>query len=184
MRLYHFMPTKYALKAIEERRLKVANLDEVNDPYESLAVGFESPEHQEGFLNVIRRQMAATFGVICFSEVCNDPSLWGHYADRGRGICLGFDVTKILNEHSRSFIKKVIYKQERIDHNTMGFEFKSSTNMSIHKDSLLDLISTKSYKWQHEEESRLIIQLQSLDEDPVTGLLFSRSPAIWNFVRY
>lgn len=172
MRLYHFMPAKYALKAIVGRRLKVANLDEVNDPYESLAVGFKSHKHQEGFLNVIRHHMAKTFGIICFSEMYNDPLLWSHYADRCKGICLGFDVIRILNNNTNSFIMKVEYEQERFDHNDMGFTFRSMTDMSINRDSLSQLITTKHCTWKYEEESRLIIPRQSLDEDPITELLF------------
>ena len=36
MRLYHFIPTKYALEDISKRRLKAAELATTNDPYELL----------------------------------------------------------------------------------------------------------------------------------------------------
>ena len=35
-RLYYFTPTKYGLKAVKHLRLKTAELDKVNDPYELL----------------------------------------------------------------------------------------------------------------------------------------------------
>ena len=36
--LYYFTPTKYALESVQNRRLKVAELDKTNDPYEMLPI--------------------------------------------------------------------------------------------------------------------------------------------------
>ena len=47
--LYHFMRTEHALQAIERRRLKFADLNKVNDPYESLPIGLASYEEEKIF---------------------------------------------------------------------------------------------------------------------------------------
>ena len=34
VRLYHFLPAEFALDDIEKRRIKVAEIDQLNDPFE------------------------------------------------------------------------------------------------------------------------------------------------------
>ena len=46
------------------------------------------------------------YGLICFSENWTNPLLWSHYADKHRGICLGFDV-------NIRRLRKVTYVKER-----------------------------------------------------------------------
>ena len=69
-RLYHFMHADYALQAIERRRLKAADLDKVNDPYESLTVGFNSREEEESFFE-FHTYLANMF---CLSHLQNSNS--------------------------------------------------------------------------------------------------------------
>ena len=131
VRLYHFMRVEHALQAIERRRLKIAELDKVNDPFECLAIALNSRKDEEFFLSY-QRDIAKEYGVVCFSETCQDPSLWGHYADRFRGICLGFD-TAFHGDDEEDLIGKVNYVQKRID--TGKFRdlltyFKSSNSLN------------------------------------------------------
>ena len=46
MRLYYFTGQKYGLDAIRNRRLKVARIDELNDPFELMAPVFETREER------------------------------------------------------------------------------------------------------------------------------------------
>src|SRR4051812_20082149 len=46
-------------------------------------------------------------GLVCFSRNWIDPVLWSHYAQRHRGLCLGFDV-------KRDEIELVDYFDDRI----------------------------------------------------------------------
>ena len=176
MRLYHFMPTKCALQAIERHRLKVANLNEVNDPYESLAVGFNSHDRQESFLDV-SNFISDAFRVICFSELYENPLLWGHYADRCKGICLEFDVTEMVSENRQNFFKKVNYIPERLSFDETDIEFRgfsneNNINVGMGTKSVLKLLINKSHNWEYENEWRLVINRGALETDPVTELLF------------
>lgn len=49
MRLYHLAPTQFALSAIALRRLKVARINELNDPFEILAVNLADRTHRNIF---------------------------------------------------------------------------------------------------------------------------------------
>ena len=174
VRLYHFMRVEHALQAIERRRLKIAELDKVNDPFECLAIALNSRKDEEFFLSY-QRDIAKEYGVVCFSETCQDPSLWGHYADRFRGICLGFD-TAFHGDDEEDLIGKVNYVQKRID--TGKFRdlltyFKSSNSQYDNNIStqIQTLMYTKSFNWAYEKEWRLWVE--KMHQDPVTGLHFA-----------
>lgn len=40
--------------------------------------------------------MSEKYGLLCFCETWQSPLLWNHYADRHKGICLGFDVRETV----------------------------------------------------------------------------------------
>jgi hypothetical protein len=43
MRLYHFLNAEYGLLNIRHRRLKIARINELNDPFEFLGVATRAP---------------------------------------------------------------------------------------------------------------------------------------------
>ncbi len=133
-----------------------------------------SRKDEEFFLSY-QRDIAKEYGVVCFSETCQDPSLWGHYADRFRGICLGFD-TAFHGDDEEDLIGKVNYVQKRID--TGKFRdlltyFKSSNSQYDNNIStqIQTLMYTKSFNWAYEKEWRLWVE--KMHQDPVTGLHFA-----------
>ena len=84
MKLYYLTPAQFALSALALRRLKVARLGELNDPFELLAVDAKTPLHRE-FFRRVKEKVDSTHGVLCFSKAWQNPVLWGHYADKLRG---------------------------------------------------------------------------------------------------
>lgn len=99
-RLYHFTAAKYAFEDMRKRRLKIAQLDDLNDPFEFQSVNLCDPIHWQAFYGIEKAgsigylaEISRRFGVLCFSENKADLLQWAHYADRHKGLCLGFDVT-------------------------------------------------------------------------------------------
>src|SRR5277367_502008 len=90
-RLYHFTSAKFALDDIRNARLKIAQIEDLNDPFELRCMDTSGKVNRMAY-ELWRQESAARFGVLCFSERWNDILQWSHYADRHRGICLGFDV--------------------------------------------------------------------------------------------
>ena len=174
LRLYHFMPAKYALKAIETRRLKLAALDETNDPYECLALAFQHHWQDQDFSSIQnigrdRRRLGAEarmYGVICLSETCNEPLLWGHYAEKYKGICLGFDVD-YYGDDRRDIVKPVTYISRRMEMSDFKLLIKTrfgsdepqlGENTEIYRESMAQfkrLHYTKSSNWEYEKEWRV-----------------------------
>lgn len=143
MRGYHFLCEKYALAAIRDRRLKVARLSEMNDPFELLSATSTSPRIR-GVLRKAKMQMNTRWGALCFSGCWKHPLLWSHYADKHKGICLGFDIS----EQGRN---SITYISDRI-------KFDQVTPHRNEK-MLLRQLTTKYKAWRYEDEIRVLVNL-------------------------
>lgn len=150
MRAYHFLPSQYALDDLRHRRLKIARLDELNDPFELWAIAQPDRRLRQAFRKT-KDEMAQRYGVLCFSLSWHNPLLWSHYADRHRGVALGFDV-------SDAILKPVSYVKGRPILKQISMEVAHW------------LLFTKYIDWQYEQEARIFITLT--DRDPASGLYF------------
>ncbi|MDQ1185456.1 DUF2971 domain-containing protein [Agrobacterium larrymoorei] len=103
MRLYYYTKLQYGLAAIRDKRIKISLYDSLNDPFDflGLAIDYRSERRR---LSKIKKELSASFGIVCLSETWKEPLMWGHYADSHRGICLGFEVE--AGAYSASFIVK------------------------------------------------------------------------------
>lgn len=166
MQLFHFTSTEYALQAIRNRRLKVARIDELNDPFELLAPVSERREHRI-VVNRWKRQMSERFGMICLSARWRHPLQWGHYADKHKGICLGFEVLR--EQHFR----KVEYVRKRPNITELGAGDLGGMN----KGTMERLLFLKFSAWRYEAEFRAFVDLKKQDSE--SGLYFgSFAPAL------
>ena len=146
-RVYHLLPEKWALGNLKKRRIKVTRFNEMNDPFELLGVELSRPEERQRF-GRWRRSASAKFGLLCFSRNWANPVLWSHYADRHRGLCLGFDVPT-------SELHEVKYLKERWQ----------LTNLLPEKVQPGPLFCVKFRDWEYEDEWRRIITLAEAREE-------------------
>ena len=91
VRVYHFVTQQYAIDDLAKQRLKVARLDDLNDPFELAALELSDRGMRRAY-RAFAREMAEKFGVICFSRSWHNPVLWSHYAEKHKGVCFGFDI--------------------------------------------------------------------------------------------
>jgi hypothetical protein len=158
MRVYHFLDAKYGLENIANRRLKVSLFDSVNDPFELFchSLGDEELRRRMG---KFRNTTAAGSGMICFSKSMSSPVQWAHYADRHRGVCLGFDIPETFLEH-------VQYVPERLD-----FRANEPWAVGSNDPRAQECFVTKFEHWSYEQEVRLFGSLGA--PHPESGLHFS-----------
>jgi hypothetical protein len=152
IRAYHFIPASYGLDDLRNRRLKIARLDDLNDPFDLWAIA-QPDRVLRHALRTTKVEMARRFGMLCFSLSWQNPLLWSHYAERHRGLAVGFDINS-------SNIKNVRYVSERP---TIGSVVDVST---VH-----DLLYTKYIDWSYEQEMRVFTSLD--DAEPNSGLFFA-----------
>jgi Protein of unknown function (DUF2971) len=146
MRVYHFLSTKWALDDIAKRRLKISEIDKLNDPFELWCVSQEEPELR-AVLSNFKTEMGKRCGMLCFSKHWNNPLLWSHYADKHRGMCLGFEIDE-------NTLKPVTYVSDRPE-----------LLMPPTEESINQLLFTKFEDWQYEEELRNWFHLNEREGD-------------------
>ena len=153
---YYLTSEKWALEAINNRRLKLSRLDEMNDPFELLGVSLKTKESRSVFLQ-LKKELNEELGVLCFSKTWHNPVMWSHYGDRHRGLCLGFD---LLDD----WTFPISYK---------GLRLKEDTEKGLRENNGSlghQLITTKYKHWEYEQEVRMIIRLEHAVKD--RGLYF------------
>ena len=157
IRAYHLLSSEHGLSNLRHRRLKIAQLDDLNDPFDLWALAQPDPKLRKA-LRGFRRDVATQFGMVCFSMTWQNPLLWSHYGDRHRGMALGFDL-------DRAKAKKVSYVEER------------PQLMKVDLAVVHDLLYTKYVDWKYEKEIRIFTSLT--DIDPATSLYFAEFGDVW-----
>jgi hypothetical protein len=135
MRVYHFLPASYALEDIEKQHLKISEIDQLNDPFELWCVNQKDRRLRQS-LRAYKQEVGRRFGMICFSKRWHNPLLWSHYADKHRGICLGFEIDE-------RGLKPIQYVTER-----------PTLKIPPTTEDADQLLFTKFKDWQYEEEWR------------------------------
>ena len=146
MRVYHLCQATHAISNISLKRLKVSRFHDLNDPFELLSGNLNDASLRaaiESFKDAFDR----TKGILCFSRNWKNPLLWSHYADKHRGICLGFD----LNDF---YAQEVKYHNNRLD-----FDETKNVKYAGISAYVLDSLRTKYSHWQYEEEVRALLDL-------------------------
>ena len=158
MRVYHFIDQKHGLLDLENRRLKVARINELNDPFEMLGADLTDTELRR-ILQASKKQASEWSGFLCFSADWTSPAQWAHYAERHQGFCFGFDVAD-------EDLKKIRYSDSRPKIATD--KFLNPEGFSAHaKDQLY---YTKAKCWRYEDERRVIVSFEKCEHE--NGLYF------------
>jgi hypothetical protein len=160
MRLYQFLRASHALDDLQRQRLKISRLHELNDPFELLAADLRDKAMRRAF-EATRAGLVERFGVLCFSRGWRNPVMWSHYADRHRGVCLGFDVPTGKFSPMNYDAKRLPDVLPKLLTGTA----QAQENM------MLRLLTTKFRDWKYEDEVRVFSVLD--DVDPATGFYFS-----------
>jgi hypothetical protein len=158
MRVYHFVNQEFGLDDLKRRRLKIATIEDLNDPFEMLGFSNRDPKFRKAW-SLIRTLLHSRFGLVCFSNSYRNPVQWSHYADGHRGLCLGFDVPKRL-------LTEVKYSPDGLMPDYELFA-KSSAHAS---QELVRILATKFIHWQYEGEQRYFIPLSMVS--PIRGFYF------------
>jgi len=162
MRLFHFLDSKFGLKVLRERQLKISRLDRLNDPFELIAIASHDADVRRAFRET-RDQIARDTGIICFSRSWHNPVQWSHYADKHRGLCLGFDVPD-------KDVKIVAYNRRRpVDDGSLAAG-------GLHAEEFMErALSTKFSHWRYENEARVFVRIDRKNRaDPICYYPFDK----------
>jgi len=158
MLVYYFVSANYGIENIIKRRLKVARMNDLNDPFEFMCVDMSDHEIRRAF-NKTLSDLSETKGVLCFSKAWDNPVLWSHYGDKHKGICLGIEVPDKL-------AITVSYEPKRLQVDIR----KDFEDGEIGEEMMLRVLATKFEGWKYEDEVRVFVNLEEIDN--ATGLYY------------
>ena len=145
---YQFLSSRDAITDMERKMIKVSRILNLNDLFE-LRPYLRIDKEKKKRLENIRKKASDVYGMICFSNNWNEPLLWGHYADRNKGVALGFEfISKKYN------ILPVNYPNQR-----ERDPFGDMENISIF-DYIRKLGYTKYSNWSYENEYRFFVKIE------------------------
>ncbi len=156
LRVYHLTSAMHGINSIAMARLKVSRFSDLNDPFEAMGPMWRRIELRSK-VRELRDRWDSKLGLLCFSSDWTNPVLWSHYADRHKGICLGFDVPR---EHAKS----VVYEAKRLDIRTAEFE-----QLQDAPEPPDEILLTKFKHWDYEAERRVFLNLSECTKE---GSLF------------
>jgi hypothetical protein len=159
-RLFYFTGKDYALQSLRDHRIKVSRFHELNDPFDFLGIALKSSSERIE-IDQVKKRLDDTVGLICMAKTWVEPLLWGHYADKHKGICLQFLVR--ANKWN-----DINYRNTRPTLET----FKKSQVSDLNTEDLRRLSLFKFKQWGYEQEARCFIALN--EPDLVTGHYFQR----------
>jgi hypothetical protein len=151
MLAYKFLDATFGLKSLSERRLKISTLEDLNDPFELMPFDLRNRANRLAVKRA-RDQLAAKRGMLCFSATWKDPVLWAHYADKHRGLCIGFEIPD-----QAAVTRLVEYVPNRLP-------FPLSLGLA----DIERMLFTKFQNWEYEQEVRIFLALN----DRENGLYF------------
>ena len=133
---------------------------ELNDPFDCHPQMTHFPPgspNDPGFHRGFLKQLMAHIGVLCYSESINDPVMWSHYAEKHRGLALGFDFSE-----SKQQPRKLHYNKNRpiLDFTLLNAHNQNSPNTALDR-VIEDGFMTKAPSWKYEMEYRQFIKLDA-----------------------
>lgn len=144
--LYHYTTTDIACNILLSKRLKLSRYDNLNDEFELQPIKIHGANQRDSW-NETMDNFSKNKGFVSFSNNHMHPVMWGQYSEKGKGICLGFEVK---NTVQMNYIDNLIdFPKDKIDF-TEKFIEKASR--------------TKFRDWEYEEEYRLEKQIE--EENP------------------
>lgn len=154
MRAFHFLSGQNALSDIALKRIRLSRYADLNDPFELFAGKLDDKRFRQA-VRAWKDDFHKTKGLLCFSKNWGNPVLWSHYAEKHRGVCLGFD---ILDD----FAVEMKYSDVRLD-----TKFKNNDVLQgLDPEFVTELLKTKFSHWKYEEEIRCFL---GLDEGTIEG---------------
>ncbi len=153
VRVYKFLSKKYALDNLAKHRIKISEYCDVNDPFELSGVALSDRNVQQS----IQKSILST-GALCFSRSWRNPLLWSHYADKHRGICLGFDVSSTVEVHEPRYVENLSVLDHRYVLEAAAQQNTLAANDPLFQDAqrvMMALLLTKFEGWRYEDEIRI-----------------------------
>lgn len=127
----------------------------LNDPMEGLFSSSQLLRTSEDYRAIIEelRDNKAQTGMCSFSELHDHELMWAHYADQFRGICIAYNLSKLLTNLGKDVTFVRMY------YNELAPTIRRTDKGPSHLARMI--LSYKNYRWLYEREWRMFAPLGS-----------------------
>ena len=177
--IYKYCSADTAVKILKSGGVLLNSVEKFNDPFEGRAKPVWPDDNnvlrqylqknhpdkwKEAYENALRRkkeypneippdtmEMISQIGVSCFSEIRDNLLMWGHYADRHQGVCIGFRYRALLDDIVARYAEtEVACPLSRVNYSDEFpvLELVTGNNAKI-------MLYTKARCWEYEREWRI-----------------------------
>lgn len=127
-----------------------SNFQAMNDPMEGMYKSSrrvrEEPNYEEVAADILNEKLGA--GIASFAETWDHELMWAHYADGFRGICVAYNLTRLLARlPAVCALSRVRYGEGPHTLNLSGLRDRRARARAV--------LSTKSVLWSYEREWRM-----------------------------
>ncbi|MCW6019668.1 DUF2971 domain-containing protein [Enterobacter hormaechei] len=106
----------------------------------------------DSFITEIRE----TLGIACFTSICDSRLMWGYYCNGLAGVCLIYNRRLLASQ--RVELNLVKYIDGPFELNILDFIYNYKDD--VRAKTLSQIVKTKHLEWDHEVESRSVVELR------------------------
>ncbi len=157
------------IKTMLNNEIFAPTFDKLNDPFETESD--ESISHVIPFLKRIFqvnsddiitklnniKDLKHKVGLYSLSKNVNDVAMWAYYASSQKGYCIGYETDLLIDNHiSQAHLVDIKYLSNipLVEINDISNSQKNYNDKTI----ITKLFASKSTKWEHEKEIRIIFE--------------------------
>ncbi len=175
-RLCHYTSFDNAIKILQSHTLlfgRLKDMNDINELYRPLAFYYH-PRHDNRNNDDIHKKMKEDYYKYQQISLTMDgnrmgfdiPAMWGHYAQKGNGVCLVFDKAKLityLDEEKRQ--RHIVYDDIKYTKDyspEINYNTDPNNNLIVFgEEEEKDYFFHKTEDWSYEQEFRVIIKSDS-----------------------
>lgn len=156
-KLYHYTNINAALKILTTQKLKfspLTNLNDVNEFYRAIFYKKDDVTAEAERVLSNYQQISLTMDS-ANKKGFTIPPMWGHYADKNKGVCFAFDKEKLLSKANE---RKIMHgKVKYVPIHTGEICITQDRVANFFEDKRKDLFFKKSKAWTYEQEYRILL---------------------------
>lgn len=158
---------KREIESIEQRYIYCSKFEDLNDPMEGnfqfTQPGSDDFRMRDALSEIYHKKIV--IGIACFSETPRNELMWAHYADQFKGICIAYDVDRLIKSlPDDSYLVRMYY-----DDMLPGVG-GSEGDLT---EAARKILSRKNHKWLYEREWRFFGALEKVhyrDDEAVSAI--------------
>lgn len=157
--LFHYTTFTSAIKIISSKKLLFGDFKNMNDISESRREVYDEVATEE-----LYKYKSLSFTLDKYTKRGFEiDSLWGYYAEKGNGMCLVFNKSKLITQFKKmdGFKRYGGIKYIKNFTNAVFFNKNKEPIIKQIEKNYKDIFFTKSIDWRNENEYRLLIRTES-----------------------